>query len=286
MQPNLVIYHGHCADGMGAAWAAYRHFGDNAEYRMGIYDEEFPTLDIFRMRKVYLVDFCYSAERVQQIASVASKVVILDHHKTAMNALSGVVLPINVAANFDLSKSGARITWDYFHTTEAPNLIRYIEDRDLWLWKLDDSEAINAFIGSFGFSLSEYDVLATELQSPNTFREAAHIGIYLVHKQDQMVEKICDKAYILLLKSSTGSKKVWFINTCSLISEVSNSLLLKEPTTDLVVGWFDMADKRIWSLRSANKVDCSEIAKRYGGGGHPNAAGFVTSKNCSLQELP
>lgn len=35
----------------------------------------------------------------------------------------------------------------------------------------------------------------------------------------------------------------------------------------------------IWSLRSRNDgVDVSEVAKRYGGGGHKNAAGFTVPR--------
>lgn len=285
MLENLVIYHGNCADGMGAAWAAFHHFGNLAEYRVGLYDEEFPNLDLFRMRNVFLVDFTYSPEQVKQIASVASRVVILDHHKSAMLAFKDTTFSSNVLIIFSMDKSGARLTWEHFHVGTAPKLIQYIEDRDLWRWRLDNSHAINAFISLFEFSMNDYRILYLQLESSIQFKEAITVGEYLLHQQRKSTNKIVKNAYLKLLGSTSGTKRVMFINTCSLISEVGNQILTDDPSIDFVAGWFDLADKRVWSLRSADKFDCSELAKRYGGGGHLNAAGFTTSTRFMLQEI-
>jgi oligoribonuclease NrnB/cAMP/cGMP phosphodiesterase (DHH superfamily) len=285
MLENLVIYHGNCADGMGAAWAAFHHFGNQAEYRVGVYGEEFPNLDQFRMRCVYLVDFTYSPNQLRQIASVASRVVILDHHRSAMLAFKGEVFSSNVWITFNMEKSGARLAWEHFHEAPAPKLIQYIEDRDLWHWKLDNSHAINAFIRSFDFSMNDYKILHLQLESPIQFKEAITVGEYLLHQQRKSTNGIAKNAYLNLLGSASGTKRVMFINTCSLTSEVGNQLLTDDPSIDFVAGWFDLADRRVWSLRSADKFDCSELAKLYGGGGHPNAAGFTTSTRFMLQEI-
>jgi len=45
------------------------------------------------------------------------------------------------------------------------------------------------------------------------------------------------------------------------------------------VGWFQRCDGMFqYSLRSRGEVDVSEVAKRFGGGGHVKAAGFVSAK--------
>ncbi len=41
-----------------------------------------------------------------------------------------------------------------------------------------------------------------------------------------------------------------------------------------VAAYKDMADRRLWSLRSRGDFDVGEVAKARGGGGHKNAAGF------------
>ena len=37
--------------------------------------------------------------------------------------------------------------------------------------------------------------------------------------------------------------------------------------------------QRQWGLRGRGKVDLSIVAKQYGGGGHHDAAGFVTAQD-------
>ncbi len=305
IKPNLVIYHGHCADGMGAAFAAYMKLGDTAEYVMGLYDAKFPELDLFRLRTVYIVDFSYSAAQIREIAKVATKVIILDHHKTAMQELVGPEFPINVTVVFDMERSGAAITWDYFFpdgvepTPEKrdhwsnrivgtrPKLIEYIQDRDLWTWKLPQSHEINAYISLFDLKLQAFDGLAEKLE--DDFRHGlgecqAH-GHWLLKQQEKIVGKICALAFERRIPGKTHQRNVMFINTSMMISEVGNELLKRHPHIDFVAGWFDKDEStRVWSLR-ANKggFDVSALAKVYGGGGHPAAAGFTTSTKFMLE---
>jgi nanoRNase/pAp phosphatase (c-di-AMP/oligoRNAs hydrolase) len=66
-----------------------------------------------------------------------------------------------------------------------------------------------------------------------------------------------------------------------LVSDQLNSILKMERDVDLAVGIQFLLDenKFVCSLRSLNKTDCSAIAKEFGGGGHPNAAGFALDLN-------
>jgi nanoRNase/pAp phosphatase (c-di-AMP/oligoRNAs hydrolase) len=51
---------------------------------------------------------------------------------------------------------------------------------------------------------------------------------------------------------------------------------------DFAVGYFDTDKKRAFNLRTRKKdIDCGAIAKRFGGGGHPGAAGF----SCDLDKV-
>ncbi len=68
MKP-LVIYHANCADGFGAAFAAWLKFGDEAEYVPFKYGEDgmrFKTL--FQLgdpkRDIYILDFVINLSHV------------------------------------------------------------------------------------------------------------------------------------------------------------------------------------------------------------------------------
>ena len=107
----LVIYHANCWDGFCAAWVARKALGEieavPAQYGT-------PPPDVAG-RVVYLLDFSYPRPIMEQILTTARRTVVLDHHKTAMEALDGLHQPeTGMDVWFDMNKSGARLTWEWF----------------------------------------------------------------------------------------------------------------------------------------------------------------------------
>ena len=121
---TYVLYHANCDDGFGAAWAARKKLGDAAVYVPVKYGDPLPPT--VTGERVYVVDFSYPRDVLETLAD-RCKVVVLDHHKTAQEDLAD--LPF---AEFDMERSGAGMTWDYFFPGQPrPPLIDHIEDRDL-----------------------------------------------------------------------------------------------------------------------------------------------------------
>ena len=81
----LVIYHANCTDGFGAAFAAWKKLGDEAEYVPAQYSEASPDMWGAKCqdRDVYILDFSFSKLVMQHIFKVASRVVWLDHHHSS-----------------------------------------------------------------------------------------------------------------------------------------------------------------------------------------------------------
>jgi uncharacterized protein len=110
-----------------------------------------PFLD----RDVLIVDFSYPLATLRAMAAEARSVLVIDHHATAEADLVGKVPPVcrgpysdflryatqgvgNLFSLFDLSRSGAGLTWDYLHPGKPrPRIIDLVEDRDLWRFKHD-----------------------------------------------------------------------------------------------------------------------------------------------------
>jgi oligoribonuclease NrnB/cAMP/cGMP phosphodiesterase (DHH superfamily) len=115
MSKTLVIYHGNCADGFGAAWAARRYFRslrEPAEYYPGVYQDPPPDCT---NKRVYLLDFSYKKKVMEQIIEQAARVTVLDHHKTAEEDLRDLFNSRRIDGEFDLERSGAMITWEWFN---------------------------------------------------------------------------------------------------------------------------------------------------------------------------
>ena len=76
-----VLYHADCMDGYGAAWAAWKSFGDSARYKAVRYHEPIPKLP--DNIELYILDFCYSMDDLVSTAQRVRKIVVLDHHISA-----------------------------------------------------------------------------------------------------------------------------------------------------------------------------------------------------------
>lgn len=271
MISHVIIYHANCVDGFTAAWVTQKGLRDQGVGKNHIklisaqYGDD-PPEDLY-CKHVYIVDFSYPRRVLKEINTCAASLLVLDHHKTAEEALEGLDYCI-----FDMNESGASLAWKFFHPTqEPPQLVHYVRDRDLWLFQVIDSREVNAWLRSFPFQLEVWDGLYGRLQ--NIYKEDVIAqGQAILRAQQRIVDKACEKPNKVVLYSTFA----FAVNstTDGLFSEVAGKLAEE---TGLGAAWFVLQSGEVqWSLRvrGDSDIDCSEIAKRYGGGGHKKAAGF------------
>lgn len=264
MKP-LILYHGNCYDGFGAAWAAWRCYGDRADYDACLYGLDPPS--IAGRHELFLLDFSYPRDTLMQWAECGVRITVLDHHLTAEKILapSGLWPPDNCRIVIDKEKSGARLAWEYFHSEPPPELILHIEDRDLWLFALPGTEAIHMALQIYPFDFKVWDELCEDL--PQLKRE----GEVCLRLCAQQVKTICRN----VRWKTMGSHRVPVVNSSLYSSEVGHRLCDLYPEAPFAAYYFDRGDgKRQWGLRSVGDFDVSAVAEQYGGGGHKNAAGF------------
>jgi len=279
MSTPLVIYHGNCLDGFGAAYAAQRHFsaqGVEAEFFAASHGEPMPDC---AGREVYVVDFSFKRLQMKQLCEAAARVTVLDHHISAQEDLEGLEAEHdNLEVVFDMSRSGAVITWEYFHRQPTPHLLLHVQDQDLWQFKLEGTRDINAALMSYPFdfalwhevasSAERFNILLREGEAINRFRREM-IGSY--------------KARAVL--GRIAGYEVPIVNCPRAItSELVGELAEGHP---FAAGYQDKGTKRSWSLRSSRNggEDVAKVAALFGGGGHKNAAGFGTALPESLLQL-
>lgn len=262
---TYVLYHSGCNDGFCAAWVAHKRLGEqNIEYIPVRYGEAPPPME--DGSEVCILDFSYKAEVLLELARRMEHVTVLDHHKTAEEDLRDLNIP-SCDIRFNMSKSGARLTWDYWFGGATPMLVQYTEDRDLWRWQLPHSREVNAYISSFPHDFSVWDKLEFDLTT--NFGMTVDSGASIIRYQNQQIERICKNAVEIEL----AGHKILAVNTCCMQSEVAGKLAEGRP---FGAAWHVRSDnKRQWSLRSRDGgVDVAEIARASGGGGHRNAAGY------------
>lgn len=255
---RLVLYHAGCWDGFCAAWVCHRVHPE-AEYVPVQYGQQPPDVT---GRDVLILDFSYPREQLLQMKAAAKSLEVLDHHKTAQEALAGLDFCV-----FDMTKSGGRLTWEWFYPHQSsPWLVDYTEDRDLWTWKLPDSREVNAALRTLPLDFAEWDKLHYDPGARHRLRAE---GTAIRRAEKVLVDQHVRHAQEITL----AGHKVLCVNATMLTSEIAGALAKERP---FGVCWFEDAEiHRVYSLRSdEGGVDVAEIAKTYGGGGHKHAAGF------------
>lgn len=256
----LIIYHSDCWDGFCAAWVLRNKYPD-AEFHAAHYGTEPPDVT---GKRVIVVDFCYPrATMLKLIAESDGVLTLLDHHKTAQADCDGIESD-KCGVTFDMTKSGARLAWEWLYGRHYPSpwIVNYTEDRDLWKWALPDSKEVNAALRSFPLDFDVWDHFGH-------WKEFVSDGRAILRRESQIIEQHIRHA----VRKEIGGVSVPVVNATVLFSEIAAELAKGEP---FGACYFDRFDgKRQWSLRSdAHGMDVSAVAKAYGGGGHRNAAGY------------
>lgn len=291
----ICIYHGHCPDGFTSAWVVRRFFKGEVDFHAAAHQSDPPAIE--RGRIVIFTDYAYKHDVMLQLLDEwhPKGVVVLDHHKSIAEDLKEdgryiidmwptldrkptwqhffdhlaqdrIAGRRRIYTVFDMQRSGAGLTWDFFFPGEPrPPLLDRIEDRDLWRFRFADTRAVTASVLSYQYEFDVWDRLfATDLESLRRDGEA----IERKHVRD-LHELIATTRRVMAI----GGYVVPAANLPYTMASDAGHILSED--YPFAACYYDTPQGRVFSLRSRPAgVDVSEIARRYGGGGHRHAAGF------------
>lgn len=300
----LICYHANCIDGWASAWACARglfevesisksditlravNYNDDQQY----YDEE-----IQQYSHIYFVDFSVSVAVLQQLCTHTVRVYVVDHHKTARDMylndpnVHNIVTTKNEDTDevikftgqmaqafiiFNINESGATLTWKYFFGGYLPRLLWYIRDYDLWKFEDSATNYINRYLRIQEKDLMHWNLLQAKFEDEYKLQEIIKRGKAIHRYHLQLVADYVEQADKCFISGEEG-----FISNCSkhFADDVGQELAKRSGTFGCT--YSQMKEGRIqFSLRSIGDYDVSELAKKHGGGGHKNAAGFILSQ--------
>lgn len=301
------------ADGFGAAYAVWKALKDTCEllFIPVQYGQEPPyeKLKAFSPDKIYIVDFSYKAPVLKELNSIYPDLTVWDHHATALPELQAWcnteetqhVNPRGGSFFYSSTQSGCGLVWDMFHldhewlpelyefqpSLPIPEILLYVQDRDLWKFELENSKEINAYIATLPEDFEVWD----DFYLP----EAYTAGRAVLAFQNAQIERRLKDVRMVTWGKYEGFNadsdtifypdgawaeqvlhQIPFLNCSENHSEVGAALNAAYPESPFSVTYCDRADgKRSYSLRSNNGFDVSGVTKAFGGGGHRAAAGFT-----------
>lgn len=260
----LCFYHGNCTDGAAAAAVIKRKYPQAQFFPMN-HGEPIPA-DV-KGKKVFIVDFSFPAEILEKLKVEAAEVCWYDHHKTALairDKLGWGVL--------DLSESGASLTWKQeYPGVPLPTILAYVKDKDLWEWKLPDSRAVSMDLRNTPGVLDPQSDTWKKLidhTDASALRQIVERGEYGLLNQRLSILSGVKNGFELDFHGHRAFAVNWSLEASDI-----GEYIYQEMGYEVAILFYYTGKVWSFSLRSPT-VDVSELAQKYGGGGHPGASGF------------
>lgn len=221
---------------------------------------------------IYVVDLNISEELADFIeANYKEKIMILDHHLSCMNKYSFIEV------NAEGKESGTSLYYKYLLNNYNNNLlnrestkmlvehVRTMDIYDFSKTSKEEAEKLEMIFKIYGkdrFIDKFYNVIINDLEL------YSKEDLNLVELEKERIKRYIEEKEFMEI--SLDNKRVGVVFAERYISELGNYLINKYDYLDYIV--LINIDKKI-SYRGNGKVDLSVIAKKFGGGGHINAAG-------------
>lgn len=252
------------------------------------YSKTFPLWMVKENERVYIVDFSIEPNSMRELLRITKDITWIDHHKTAIekykdfkydirgiryDGVAGCMLTYCYLSMMTECGEGKITPFDIQMTDRAPKFTKLIADWDVWKFQYGDytryfMTAFNA--GNFHPRSAEW--IALFHGNDKACRDMAKKGITMMQYRDSFA-----KSYISRFGFETkiDGHKAFAMNLGNCNSEFFKSL--PEGAYDIFIAF--CFDGKVWTVSLYSKtVDVSEIAKKYGGGGHKGAASFVTKE--------
>lgn len=168
-------------------------------------------------------------------------------------------------------------------------LFEYIEDGDLWRWRLPNSKAFSSGLKDLNI---EFDVEA----NPSLFDQLLTLdlenvisqGMKSLSEKQRLIDNVLSQSYEIALGGSRFGHYCLAVDADSIAelrSELGHQLATKSRSLDLrgigavVYRVPELENDQLLkiSLRSVESEDTTLISEEFGGGGHRNASSFMLS---------
>lgn len=281
---NLIIHHNDLDGRCSAAIIRYFYMQFLHEVSPSCIEMDYNLeLDLTLLNDVlgkddtlYIVDFSLKEDVMEKVFAITKNVVWIDHHKTAMERKYSIEIPGIRGNEF----AACEYTWKYMCErfeinnpidVDIPVAVKLISDRDNWNWKFgEETKLFNA-----GMITVDNDPNSSIWNDVfNSYSEVVKImgrGTVLCAYQESSWRNSMDNSGF---ETAFDGHRCFAINLGGIGSEAYGERI---NNYDLCVDFKFTGKNWIVSLRST-KIDVSEIAKKYGGGGHKGAAGFTLNE--------
>lgn len=279
MEFDYVIYHNNCIDGFTSLFCLYYANKLKNAKLYGAHPASSFIPQGIKNKNIVIVDVGYSKQIMEKIVKLAKNVVYIDHHITHIDKIKEIK-SIKLTIVYDVNHSACVLTWKYCFSSKPPYLFELIEDNDIGNWKIEDTKpflcafrTINDFTNVSSKNLNLYKKYLDDKE----LKKIINIGKIYFEYHSYLMKQIMYKYSVQTFIFGKKKYRIIILNTDTVLGKDAITNLCTLDEIDFAMLWHYDHDKKIFVviLRS-NKINVSDIAKHYGGGGHMYAAAFVT----------
>ncbi len=277
----ICIYHSRDFDGFCSAAIVKRKYPD-AKF-IG-WDYGMPIPELPEGEPITMVDISFPMDVMQKVFEKSKSMLWIDHHISAINDYIDFERDKKERwlAVIDSSKAACELTWDFFFGEETmPNAVFLLGVYDTWRLKDDpiwNEEVIPFQYGMKAVCNSFETFPALFLNNFDTTKKIYINNFIAGGKEIIRYERIQNegKCNLTAFKREFVGLKAICINENVPGSRVFDSVWSPEKYDIMISFCYTGKDWRVSLYTEKPEIDVSEICKKYGGGGHKGAAGFIT----------
>jgi hypothetical protein len=232
------------------------------------YGKELPPELLSGGQSCLFVDFCPELAQLEQLQTLWRDWFVIDHHVSR----DWIVRQFPRHCAFDLERSGAALVHEWlWPMSQLPILLCYVQDRDLWRWKLPNSREVSAALRDLEPDVDTWR--RTLFDHPVPPADLVAVGKVILRQVERYARARAKKAW---QTSQPGEPVMRVVNATQHMSEVAETILELWPDTAVAaIFWCEGPEEISWSFRSRPGAGLSalSVAQRLGGGGHEHAAG-------------
>lgn len=272
----ICYYHGDL-DGRCAAAIILRQFNGCQMREINHKDNPDFSKEVRVGENVFIVDFSFKPEKMIELFKITapSNIIWIDHHKTAKDYVylkcPGTEKHIPLPGLRDFStpgRSGCELAWEYLFPEEPmPEAVRLLGDYDTW--RFDTGEESQLFqLGMKTFNSDPRSSVWVNLFKGRMIDYYIKRGTTVMDYRDSWCR---DYRQSFGWETEFEGYKCFVMNVYTLGSPGFGQEMNSQ---DICIACVYSDGTWTVSLYS-EEIDVSVIAKKYGGGGHKGAAGFI-----------
>ncbi len=242
------------------------------ELRLGAYEE------------LFITDLSINEELAKIIDKEGLKVQLLDHHPSAihLNKYSFVQVIINLSNGF--KNSGTYLSFcnlmddlinKELYNESLEDFVELVRQYDTWEWKEifknEEAKRLNDLLYILGREKFVDNMIHRIKNNEILFSETDELILEIKQKEIDNYINIKEKELII---KDFKLYKIGIVMADSYTSELGNILCERHEELDFIA----IIKQETVALRTVkDDINLSDIAKQFGGGGHPKASGFPLS---------